>query len=123
VPPESATSASTASASGNLRAALSRLSLTHNAIIALRGAHPVASRVGFAFTTSVAARVHVTLARLIRVQGRSRWQLLSDSLTLTATRGRNSRRLRGRNTLAAGSYRLTLSPAHGTARSLAFQAG
>jgi len=122
VQPESATSASIASGgSSALVAALSRISLTHNAIIALRGARPAASRVGFAFTASAAARVHVTLAKLIRVQGRTRWQLLSDSLTLTATRGRNSRRLRGHNTLGPGRYRLTLTPAHGIARSLAFQ--
>ena len=122
VEPESATSASSSSSgSSTLAAVLSRLSLTHNAIIALRRAHPVASQMGFAFTITAAARVHVTLAKLIRVRGRTRWQLLSDSLTLTAARGRNSRRLRGRNTLGAGRYRLTLAPAHGTARSLSFQ--
>jgi Subtilase family len=123
VPPEGAGSASTSGAMNGLPTALSRLSLTHNAIVALRGARPVASRIGFAFTSSAGARVRATLTRLVRVQGRNRWQLLSDSLTLSARRGRNSRRLRGHNTLAAARYRLTLAPAHGTARSLAFQVG
>jgi Subtilase family len=122
VEPEGASASS--SGSSALAAVISRLSLTHNAIIALRGARPVASRIGFAFTIGATARVRVTLARLVRVRGRTRWQLSSDSLTLTATRGGNSRRLRGHGTLVAGRYRLTLSPvspAHGSERTLAFQ--
>ncbi len=124
VDPEGATSASSSSGgSSSGPAVLSRLALTHNAVVALHGARPAASRVGFAFTISAAARVHVTLARLVRVTGRARWRLLSDSLTLSATQGRDSRRLHAHNTLAPGRYRLTLAPAHGTARSLSFKAG
>ena len=47
----------------------------------------------------------------------------AHSLTFTATPGRNSRHLKGTATLAPGLYRLTLTPAHGTARSLTFQLG
>ena len=100
--------------------ALSGLSLTHGAVVALRRERPAASLLGFAFTISSSARVHVTLAKLIRVRGRARWQPIADSLTITATRGRNSRRLHGRNALSGGRYRLTLTPTHGTARSLGF---
>jgi hypothetical protein len=97
------------------------LYLTHNAVVALRRARPAASRLGFAFAITSAARVHVTLAKLVQVRGRGRWLLLADTLTVTATRGGNSRRLRGHNTLGAGRYRLTLAPAHGIARSLTFR--
>jgi hypothetical protein len=43
---------------------------------------------------------------------------LHDSFTILARGGRNSRHLRGKNTLAAGVYRLTLTPAHGTGQSI-----
>jgi hypothetical protein len=121
------TSAAVASVSGSLSGssplapALSGLSLTHNAIVALRRHRPAVSRVSFAFLITTAARVRVTLAKLVGVRGRGRWQLQGSSLTITATRGRNSRHLSGRNALAAGRYRLTLAPAHGAARSLTFQ--
>jgi hypothetical protein len=97
------------------------LSLTHNAILALHRGRPAASLLGFAFSVTSAARVRVTLARLVQVRGRGRWQLLADTLTVAATPGRNSRRLHAHNTLGAGRYRLTLAPAHGIARSLTFR--
>ncbi len=119
-PPVVASAASSASGSGTLAVTLSGLSLTHGAVVALRRERPAASQMGFAFTISAGARVRVTLAKLIHVRGRARWQPIGDSLTITATRGRNSRRLHGRNALSGGRYRLTLTPVHGTARSLGF---
>jgi hypothetical protein len=109
--------------SGAIVAALTKLSLTHNAIVALHRARPTAAQIAFAFISSAAARVRVTLARRVQVRGHVRWQLLADSLTIAATRGRNSRHLRGHNALVAGRYRLMLTPAHGTARSLNIQIG
>jgi len=119
-PPATATSTSQ-TLSSTLGPSLSGLSLTHNALVALRRVRPAASLLGFAFAITSAARVHVTLAKLVQVRGRVRWQLLQDTLTVAATRGRNSRRLHAHNTLAAGRYRLTLAPARGSARSLTFR--
>jgi hypothetical protein len=102
---------------------LSALSLTRSAIVALNNRRPKASRVRFAFTISAAARVRVTLAKLVRSHGHARWQVLPSSLTIAATRGRNDNHLGGHNSLAPGRYRLMLTPVHGAARSLTFQIG
>jgi hypothetical protein len=100
---------------------LSAFALTPNALIALRRVRPRISSVGFVFTLSAAARVRATLAKQLNSHGRRRWQTLPYSLTSTATRGRNRRRLSSRNPLAPGRYRLTLTPQHGGARSITFQ--
>ena len=121
--PVGAKSASSLTGSGAIAAALSGLWLTRNAIVALHRERPMASQMGFGFTISAAARVRVTLSKRVQARGRGRWQLLGDSLTITAARGRNSRRLHGHNALAAGRYRLMLTPAHGTARSLTLRVG
>ena len=102
---------------------LSGLRLTLDAIVALNRSQPKVSQVGFVFTITAATRVRVTLARRIRMRGHMRWRQLSSSLTFSATPGRNSRHLKGRAILAPGLYRLTLTPAHGTARSLTFHLG
>ncbi len=100
---------------------LLRLRLTASALAALNRHLPKASQMGFVFTISAAARVHVTLSERVHLRGRARWQPLADSLTIAAAAGNNSRRLHGRNTLAAGHYRLMLAPAQGITRSLTFQ--
>ncbi len=46
---------------------LSALALTSNALLSLRSVRPKIRAVGFAFTLSAAARVHATLAKLVRV--------------------------------------------------------
>ncbi len=104
---------------------LSALTLTRNATAALSRAapRPKVSRVAFAFTLNVAARVHVTLAKLLVTHGRHRWQTLPYSLTIGGARGRNRRRLASLHTLTPGRYRLTLAPVHGTARRLTFKVG
>jgi len=101
---------------------LSAFALTPNALIALRRVRPKTASIGFVFTLSAAARVRVTLAKQLNAHGRRRWQTLPYSLTIAATRGRNRRRLSGRNPLTPGRYRLTLTPQHGGARSITFQA-
>ena len=84
---------------------------------------PKASQIAFAFTLNVVARVHVKLAKLLVTHGRKHWQTLPYSLTIVAAKGRDSAHLNAHGKLAPGRYRLTLTPAHGTARTLTFQIG
>jgi hypothetical protein len=102
---------------------LSGLRLTLNAVAALNRGRPKVSLVAFAFTLNVPARVRVTLALRVRVRGHLRWRQLPYSLTITATRGRNSRHLTARGALAPGLYQLTLTPVHGKTRSMVFKVG
>jgi len=102
---------------------LSALRLTRSAIAALNRVRPRVSHVGFAFTLNVAVRVRVTLARRVRVRGRTLWKIVSPPLTTSAPRGRDSRHLNGRGVLSSGRYRLTLTPARGNAASIVFQIG
>jgi len=122
-PSQGTTSAPPATGRGAQTPALSALSLTRNAIVALNRVRPRVSLVGFAFTISAPARVHVTLSKRVRLRGRPRWQVLPDSLTLTAVGGANRHRLAGHDTLTPGRYKLTLRPAHGAARSIVFLLG
>jgi hypothetical protein len=89
----------------------------------LHHARPKPSQIGFSFSINAAARVRATLARQVRIKGKVRWKPLAISLTIAAKKGRNSRTLRGGKTLASGSYRLTLTPLHGTAGSIVFRLG
>jgi hypothetical protein len=103
---------------------LSGLALTLHAVVALNHSRAKASQVAFSFTVNLATHLRAVLTRRVRVHGHLRWQeLRNDSISLAAAGGRNSRRLNGRNVLARGLYRLTLSPAHGAARSIVFQIG
>ena len=97
---------------------VSDLDLTLTAIEALNHGRPAITRVAFAFTLSAGTRVRIALAKLVRRQGHWRWQVLRDSITITAGRGRNRLHLRARGRLAPGRYRLTLTPAHGGPLSL-----
>jgi hypothetical protein len=103
--------------------ALSALTLTRSAIAALNRARPRISRVSFTFALNVAARVRVTLAKRVRVRGRTQWKPVSPVLTLRASPGRVRDHLSGRSVLSGGRYRLTLSPARGNAASIVFQIG
>jgi hypothetical protein len=102
---------------------LSALALRRTAIAALSHGRPRVSRVAFAFTLNVAARVRVTLAKQVTVHGRARWQTLPYSRTLAGAAGRNSAHLSARGALAPGRYRLTLALALGASRSLGFRVG
>jgi len=102
---------------------LSAPALTKTATAALSHDRPKVSRVAFAFTLNVAARVRVTLAKLVTRHGRHRWQTLPYSLTITGAPGRDRAHLRAHGKLAPGGYRLTLAPVHGTARRLTFRVG
>jgi Subtilase family len=109
--------------SGELIPVLSGLSLTHSATVALNRAHPQASRIAFAFTLNMAARVRVRLAKRVEVNGHTRWQTLPYTLTIAAKKGRDSAHLSAHAALAQGRYRLTLTPGRGKARTLTFQVG
>jgi len=118
-----ASSSATPTVSGQPTIKLSAFALTPSALLALNRARPKVSEVGFAFTLSAAARVRVALAKLLEAHGRKRWQTLPYALTLAGARGRDRARLSALGVLTSGSYRLTLTPEHGSARSITFQIG
>jgi len=98
---------------------LSGLRLTPATTAAVDHGSIRASGIGFTFSSSARARVRVTLSREEHAgRGRSRWVQLPDTVQLTASRGSNHDHLDAGNRLAAGSYRVTVSPAGGRAQSL-----
>jgi hypothetical protein len=100
---------------------VSALSLTRSARAALVRRHPKLSTLGVTFTLNAPARLRVTIYKLTRVRGRLVWKAVSAPLTIAATGGSQSRKLSGHTPLAAGRYRLTLTPERGAARSISFQ--
>ncbi|HEX4482145.1 MAG TPA: S53 family peptidase [Solirubrobacteraceae bacterium] len=103
--------------------AISALKLTRAALAAVARRRAKLSQLGFSFrlSASVRVRVRVTLAERVRVHGRLRWRTISAPLSFIVAAGAHSRRLGGRAALAAGRYRLTLTPALGAAKSLQFR--
>jgi hypothetical protein len=106
---------------------VSRLTLTVGTLAALRraidahGARPTPlSQIAFTYVLSRADRVRVTLARLVRREGKSSWLDVSPGTMLSARAGSNRGRLAGAAALTSGAYLLTLRPAGGHARSLPF---
>jgi hypothetical protein len=97
---------------------ISELALTAFAQTALRHGRLEVSHLDFSFTSSRATSVKVTLAIQTRSSGGTHWRTLHNSLTLTAIRGVNRRRLHGPGRLPPGVYRLTLTPVGGMARTL-----
>jgi hypothetical protein len=124
--PSNGSSASHASVvpshSGKAGVRLTGLALTTRTSAVIARRLPTLSQVAFAFTLSAPARVRVTLSRLLLVHGRPRWVSVAGALTLVRSGGRHRAHLRGSSTLAPGRYRLTLTPASGAARSIAFVA-
>jgi hypothetical protein len=101
---------------------ISALALTFKTLLALNARRPKLSRVGFSFASATATPLRVTLARRVRVHGRTRWQV-QHTYKLTAVRGTNSKHLSGPGVLVPGEYRLTLTPSGGSAASLVFKLG
>jgi hypothetical protein len=122
-PPTGTSSPGTTGTANAGPSVVSALSLTRSAMAALNHKRPKVSKVGFAFTLNAAARVRVTISKRVRVHGRFKWKTISAPLTISAAKGAQTRRLTGRTALPPGRYRLTLTPEHGTARSLLFQIG
>jgi hypothetical protein len=120
-PAGSGTPTSTSTAKPGIQ--LSGLALTLRALVALNTSRPRTSQIGFTFSLNVAAHVRVSLQRRVVSHGHARWQTQMRTLTIAAIGGRNSRRLGGHGVLRAGSYRLTLAPAGGAARSIVFEIG
>jgi hypothetical protein len=102
---------------------LTALALTPTALLALNRTRSKISSVAFAFTISATAHVRATLAKLVRMRGSNRWELVPGTLTFQATKGRNRRSLTSHDALTPGRYRLTLTPQGGNARTLVFQVG
>ncbi|HEX5307915.1 MAG TPA: S8 family serine peptidase [Solirubrobacteraceae bacterium] len=105
-------------------ARISRLQLTRHAARALRAsAHPVAvDRLAFNFSLTRAVSVRALLSVRQRTRSGVRWRTLSV-LVLSGRAGAQQRHLEGLQTLAVGSYRLTLTPLGGTPRSLTLRVG
>ncbi len=99
---------------------LTALALTAPALSALSRHGATARSISFAFVISAAAKVRVTLLRRVRSHGRTRWVSAGRTATIAAAPGRNAGRLSGGARLPKGLYRLTLTPASGTGRSLTF---
>jgi hypothetical protein len=103
-------------------ARISALTLTAYARNALRHSRPdsrlAISSLAFSCVLSRATSVKLGLAVQVGAADRPRWRMLDSSLTFAATKGENRRRLRGPGVLAPGTYRLTLTPVGGAARSL-----
>jgi Subtilase family len=101
---------------------ISALKLTRNALAALARRHAPLYKLAFAFKLSAAARVRVTLVERVRVHGHVRWKAISAAArSFLAPSGVQTHSLSGRAKLAPGSYRLTLRPARGAAKTLAFR--
>jgi Subtilase family len=102
---------------------LSALALTKTATAALSHSQPHAAQVAFTFTLSRGVSVRVILTQALVVHGHARWRTLPYALTLAGTEGRNGAHLGAHAHLAPGRYRLTLTPAGGSARTLTFRVG
>ncbi len=103
------------------RTRISALTMTANAHAALRHRRPAVAQLAFSCTVSQAAAVRVTLSLQVRSAGHTHWRTLPDSFAFKAIKGLNRRRLHGLGDLAPGIYRLTLTPAGGTAHSITFR--
>jgi len=95
--------------------AISGLSFTAATVAAATRHH--LDQLAFSFTASATVHVRVTLSRRVTSHRRVRWHALHRSATISAKPGRNSGRL-ATGPLAPGTYRLTLTAAHGITRSL-----
>jgi Subtilase family len=96
---------------------ISALKLTARTREALRRRRIALAQVAFSFVLTQSAKVRAKLAVLVHGGAHPRWRTLRVSLA-AAAEGINRRRLRGPGELAPGSYRLTLTPVGGVARSL-----
>jgi hypothetical protein len=95
---------------------------TTPAVIAL-DRKPAVAKVAFHFNSNLPARVTVTLTRKVRVHHHVRWVAVGRPRKISAIAGRNLSRLTGSLRLRAGTYRLTLAPSGGRARSMVFNIG
>jgi hypothetical protein len=114
--------ATTATNTGPTAVQLAGLALTPRALVALNRRRPKISQLAFQFTLSVATHVSVSLQERVGKRGHRHWKLVQHS-SAAAVAGHDNRRLGGAGRLSVGSYRLTVTPTGGTARSLSFNIG
>jgi hypothetical protein len=100
---------------------ISSLMLSSSAIYALNHGLARPSALAFSFTINASAPISLELSRQIRTGGHMHWRAISRTRTIHATKGTNHRHLGSQLKLTAGRYLLTLTPAHGAARSIAFR--
>jgi hypothetical protein len=102
---------------------LTSLALTLKALVALNRSRPRLSAVTFSFVDNVLQPVRATLSRRTRRHHHLRWSPVGAGATILALPGRNTGHLAGRAVLRHGTYRLLLTPAHGTPRAIEFKIG
>ncbi|HEV7942376.1 MAG TPA: S8 family serine peptidase [Solirubrobacteraceae bacterium] len=126
-PPTGAPILGSSSPSGavhDAQAQILALALTKDATNKLHGHDALADEVIFRFKLSLSASVRISLAHLFRSNARETWRELSkDTLAFKAAAGTSREHLDTHNTLAAGTYRLTLSIHGGGSRSIVFTVG
>lgn len=105
---------------GHAAPRLTSLALTRASLQALRRRRPRISNVSFAFTLTTAAKTTAVLQTRLRAAGHAGWHTVSQ-ITLTGRRGANVAHLGAHATLPACYARLTLTPAHGSKRTIAFR--
>jgi hypothetical protein len=101
--------------------ALSALSLAPASALAARTAGTRLSEIAFSFEAGSCSPLRVSIAFRRTTRGRARWQKLARTQRIEVSRGHNGGTLAFGRELAAGSYRLTLTPRHGAAVSLQFE--
>ncbi len=99
------------------------LALTLKALIALNRSRPKIGEIGFTFLSNANMRVLVSLQKQYSKHRHTHWTTLTHPLALAAAVGRNNEHLSGHKGLSSGTYRLTVTPAHGTARTIVFKIG
>lgn len=117
------TSSSGGPAPGPAAESISALGLTRKAIKALDTSRPRISQLGFTFTSSRQTIVRVSLQRLVARHRRERWQAQGGGLEIAVSSGPNAQALGGHAVLHSGTYRLTVTPVGGTARTIEFEIG
>jgi hypothetical protein len=118
-PPAPGGTGATASSTGTQ---VTGLALTLKALIALNGDAPKISQVAFTFRVNGAASLRAVLARHVRTHGRLIWKAMPGALTIhvAAPGGTVVRHLLAHGALRRGTYRLTVTPAHGPVRAVQF---
>jgi hypothetical protein len=104
---------------------ISGLTLTLRSLVALNRPHARISQVAFTFTLNRGTAVKVTLARRVRRHRHLVWRALGKPLSfaVAAPGGLVSKHLATRGTIRSGAYLLTVTPAHGSAKTLQFRIG
>jgi hypothetical protein len=97
------------------------LSLALKAAIAKHSSRLEVTQVGYTFDLAIAMHVQVLLQKLVGRHGRTHWKTVLHPRTIAAAAGVNSQSLAKRSTLGSGTFRLSLTPSQGVARSIVFK--